>query len=57
MNNKITITLLAGNTLRARAYAQQLAHLNNDAIVIKGFFYGFDKRITSHVIDRKTNDY
>jgi methionyl-tRNA formyltransferase len=58
MNNKITITLLAGNTFRARAYAQQLGQLNNEDLVIKGFFYGFDKRITSPVsIGIKTKDY
>lgn len=41
MSNKIRILLLAGNTLRARAYAQQLEHLSSADFEINGLLYGY----------------
>ena len=38
---KIKLLLLAGNTLRARAYTQQLQKINLNQFEIKGLFYGF----------------
>ena len=58
MNSRIIVTLLAGNTFRARAYAQQLAQIKHEQIVVKGFFYGFKQKPISEVfIDDITKNY
>ena len=41
---KIKLLLLAGNTLRARAYAQQLQNINFNQFEIEGLFYGFTEK-------------
>lgn len=41
---KIKILLLAGNTLRARAYAQQLQHLSAELFEVEGVLYGFQDK-------------
>jgi len=41
---KSKILLLAGNTLRARAYGQQLQNLNPDLFEIEGLLYGFPEK-------------
>ncbi len=41
---KYKILLLAGNTLRAKAYVQQLQHLNSDLFDIEGLLYGFPEK-------------
>lgn len=42
MNFKLKILLLAGNTLRARAYAQNFSNLNKEEYNIQGLFFGFE---------------
>lgn len=44
MKNKLRILLLAGNTLRARAYAQKMAVLDNGDFEFSGLFCGFRMR-------------
>ena len=44
MNLKLKILLLAGNTLRARAYAQNFSNLNKEEFNIQGLFFGFENR-------------
>lgn len=43
MNKKLRVLLLAGNTLRARAYAQYLSKFNTN-IEVEGLFYGFNEK-------------
>ncbi len=58
MNTKLKILLLAGNTLRARAYAQQLAQLSPGDYQIRGLLYGYPGTDCSiPALDRQTNDY
>ena len=42
MKEKLKIVLLAGNTLRAKAYAQYLEYFGESDFEIQGLFYGFD---------------
>jgi methionyl-tRNA formyltransferase len=49
MSKKMKIILLAGNTLRARAYAQQLAAMKGEEYIVEGVFFGFSKRSCSEV--------
>lgn len=52
------IILLAGNTLRARAYAQQLAHLDSSVFEIEGLFYGFDNNpLITPILNIETKKY
>ena len=52
------ILLLAGNTLRARAYAQQLTHLDPSLYEIEGVFYGFDNNLfESPILNIETKRY
>ena len=52
------ILLLAGNTLRARAYAQQLEHLSASLYEIKGIFYGDrDTECSIPALDDKTRNH
>lgn len=44
MNKPLKLVLLAGNTLRARAYAQQLEALNHADLDINALFFGFNQR-------------
>ena len=41
---KTKLLLLAGNTLRARAYVQQLQSLNTDLFEINGLLFGFNEK-------------
>ena len=44
MKDKLKILLLAGNTLRAKSYAQYLEHFDESKYEIKGLLYGFDEK-------------
>ena len=44
MGRRLTILLLAGNTQRARAYAQQLATVDKECFEIEGLFLGLNKK-------------
>ena len=44
MSNKIKLLLLAGDTLRARSYAQILSK-NYSSFSIEGYFYGSNKKV------------
>ena len=53
---KVKLLLLAGNTLRARAYAQSLSRL--DDIDVSGLLYGFDeKKCAVPRLDISTKDF
>ncbi len=47
--DRLSILILAGNTLRARAYAQSLSLLNDYNFEVTGIFYGVEKRICKGV--------
>jgi methionyl-tRNA formyltransferase len=54
--NQLKILLLAGNTLRTRAYTQALSHINN--INVKGLFLGFKQHeCASYIPNEKTINY
>lgn len=56
--SKLNILLLAGNTVRARAYAQYLAHWSRNDINIHGLFCGFDQRkCIPSVLNHETKSY
>ena len=44
MRKPLKILLLAGNTLRARAYAQNLSNLDRKEYNVQGLFFGFGNR-------------
>ena len=44
MRNKIKLLLLAGDTFRARSYAQILAE-NSTSFSVEGYFYGSNKKV------------
>ncbi len=44
MKSKLKILLLAGNTLRAKAYSQYLERFGESNFEIQGLFYGFDEK-------------
>ena len=44
MKRPLKILLLAGNTMRARAYAQNFSNLDKFEYNIQGLFYGFEHR-------------
>lgn len=50
MKKPLKILLLAGNTLRARAYAQSFSTLNSEEYILQGLFYGFKNRQVSPTI-------
>lgn len=55
--NKLRVLLLAGNTLRARAYAQFLENTTID-VQVEGVFYGFnEKRCNVPDLDEETKGY
>ncbi|MEZ5021708.1 MAG: hypothetical protein R2728_00340 [Chitinophagales bacterium] len=47
MSKKLKIVLLAGNTLRARAYAQQLADMQDNDFIVDAVLFGFGRRSCS----------
>lgn len=52
------ILLLAGNTLRARAYAQSLANSNFKNVEVKGLLFGdFNKSISIPELNSETENY
>lgn len=58
MSNQLKFLLLAGNTYRARAYAQTLERINLKNNEICGVFYGFDKRhCQEKEIDHISNEF
>jgi len=57
MNRNLRILLLAGNTLRARAYAQYLAHYQIN-IEVEGLFFGFkEKTCSAPILNKETESY
>jgi methionyl-tRNA formyltransferase len=58
VKDKLKILLLAGNTLRARAYSQYLEFIDESDFEIQGLFYGFDeKECIIPSLNDKTKEY
>ena len=58
MIQPLKVLILAGNTLRARAYAQQLPFLNKEDFLFEGILFGFEERnCTSPLLDENSKKY